>query len=130
MKIIDCVIENISGLDYELMKKAQDRLDNLTKPQGSLGRLEELAKIIVGITRTASPELKNKVIFTLAADHGVAEENVSAYPREVTSQMVYNFIDCGAAINVLAKHVGARVVVVDIGVASDLKPHPKLMIKK
>jgi len=74
--------------------------------------------------------LENKVIFTLAADHGVTEERISAYPKEVTAQMVYNFINQGAGINVLAKHVGARVVVVDMGVAVDLKPGPGLKIKK
>lgn len=99
------------------MQKTQLRLDNLTKPQGSLGRLEELAKLIVGITAQKNPQIKNKVIFTLAADHGVTEEGISAYPKEVTLQMVYNFLNGGAGINVLAKHVGARVVVVDMGVA-------------
>ncbi|MBU1869615.1 MAG: nicotinate-nucleotide--dimethylbenzimidazole phosphoribosyltransferase, partial [Candidatus Omnitrophica bacterium] len=101
-----------------------------TKPLGSLGRLEELAKQIAGITGKENPALKNKVIFTLAADHGVTEEGVSAFPKEVTAQMVYNFLNGGAGINVLANHTGARVVVVDIGVASDLKPDKKLIIKK
>lgn len=77
-----------------------------------------------------NPDLKNKVIFTLAADHGITEEGVSAYPKEVTSQMVYNFLRGEAGINVLAKHIGARVVVADLGVCSDLKPHPQLAIKK
>lgn len=114
-------ITNIDEPDYALMNLAQKRLDNLTKPQGSLGRLEELAKQIVGITRNENPRIKNKVIFTLAADHGVAEENVSAFPKEVTTQMVYNFISGGAGINVLANHLGARVIVVDIGVAAKLQ---------
>lgn len=130
MKKIKETIKNIAELDYKLMEETQDRLDNLTKPQGSLGRLEELAKLIVGITRNKDPILRNKIIFTLASDHGVAEEGVSAYPKEVTAQMVYNFLKGGAGINVLAKHIGARVVVVDIGVAENLKPHPKLVIKK
>jgi len=112
------------------MEKTQIRLDNLTKPQGSLGRLEELAKGVVGITKKENPSLKNKVIFTLAGDHGVVEEGISAFPQEVTPQMVYNFINGGAGINVLAKHVGARVVVVDMGVASDLALNPDLVIKK
>ncbi len=120
----------IKGLDSKLMEGAQERLDSLTKPLGSLGRLEELAKQIVGITAKEMPELKNKVIFTLAADHGVTEEGVSAYPKEVTAQMVYNFVRGGAGINVLAKHAGARVVVVDIGVAEDLKSSPELVIRK
>ena len=111
----------IRGLDEKLMREAQERLDCLTKPQGSLGRLEDLAKQIVGITGKENPSLKNKVIFTLAADHGVTEEGISAYPKEVTAQMVYNFIRGGAGINVLAKHIGARVVVADIGVAEKIQ---------
>lgn len=121
MEKIKTVARQITKLDSQLMKTAQERLDNLTKPQGSLGRLEELAKLIVGITRKENPEFKDKVIFTLAADHGVSEENVSAFPKAVTAQMVYNFLRGGAAINVLAKHIGARVVVADVGVAEKIK---------
>jgi nicotinate-nucleotide--dimethylbenzimidazole phosphoribosyltransferase len=121
MKIIEETTKKITELDNKLMKKAQDRLDNLTKPQGSLGRLEELARLVVGITGKENPEIKNKVIFTLAADHGVTAEGVSAYPKEVTAQMVYNFLSGGAGINVLAKHIGAKVIVVDIGVAHKFK---------
>ncbi len=120
MDKIKKTIAKIEKIDYSLVKKTQNRLDNLTKPQGSLGKLEELAKLIVGITGKENPILKNKVIFTLAADHGVTEEKVSAYPKEVTAQMVYNFLRGGAGINVLARHVGARVVVVDIGVAEKI----------
>ncbi len=130
MKKIEKIIAEIKGLDYKLMEKAQERLDNLTKPQGSLGKLEDLAKNIVGITGKENPAITNKVIFTFAADHGVTEEGVSAFPKEVTAQMVYNFLNDGAGINVLAKHVGARVVVADLGVASDLKPHKSLVNKK
>lgn len=130
MERINNTIKNISGVDPVIINKTQARLDNLTKPLGSLGRLEELAKQICGITGKVNPSLVNKVIFTLAADHGVTDEGVSAYPKEVTAQMVYNFIAGGAGINVLAKHAGARVVVVDIGVSADLKPDPKLRIKK
>jgi len=123
------VISSIKEVDHSLAEKTQRRLDNLTKPQGSLGRLEELARQIVEITGKENPSLKNKVIFTLAADHGIAREGVSAFPQEVTPQMVYNFINGGAGINVLANHIGAKVVVVDIGVASDIK-NEKLKIKK
>lgn len=130
MKKLKQIIEKIQTLDSGLIKKTQVRLDNLTKPQGSLGRLEELAKHIVAITCNENPILKNKVIFTLAADHGVAKEGVSAFPQEVTPQMVYNFLNSGAAINVLARHVNARVIIVDMGVACDIKPHPQLIIKK
>lgn len=115
------VIQKITDVDYKQMEETQKRLDNLTKPLGSLGILEELAKQIVGITGKENPGIKNKIIFTLAADHGVAEEGISAYPKEVTAQMVYNFIRGGAGINVLARHVGARVVVVDMGVAEKLR---------
>ncbi len=123
-------IGRIPELDPALIKATQKRLDNLTKPIGSLGRLEELARLIVAITGKERPELKNKVIFTFAADHGVAAEKVSCFPQEVTLQMVYNFLAGGAGINVLAKHVNARVVVADVGVSGDLKPHPQLIIKK
>jgi len=123
-------ISMIVPLDQKLIEETQRRLDSLTKPLGSLGRLEELAKQVVGITGNPKPQLKNKVIFTFAGDHGVTAEGVSAYPKEVTAQMVYNFLNEGAGINVLAKHAGARVVVADLGVCSDLKPNPKLVIKK
>jgi len=130
MNKINEVAGKISLLNEQLLKDAQQRLDNLTKPLGSLGRLEELAKQVVGITGNAKPQLKNKVIFTFAGDHGVTAEGVSAYPKEVTAQMVCNFLNEGAGINVLAKHAGARVIVADLGVCSDLKLNPKLVIKK
>jgi nicotinate-nucleotide--dimethylbenzimidazole phosphoribosyltransferase len=130
MERIKAVAKKISKLDSKMMEKAQERLDSLTKPLGSLGRLEELAKQIAGIMGKERPVLKNKVIFTLAADHGVTEEGISAYPKEVTGQMVYNFLKGGAGINVLANHAKAKVIVVDIGISSKLKPGPKLLIKK
>ena len=103
-------------------KEAQARLDNLTKPPGSLGRLEEFARSLVAITGETMPLLDKKVIFTFAGDHGVADEGVSAYPREVTRQMVLNFLNGGAGINVLARHAGAEVVVIDMGVDFDFEP--------
>ncbi|MCQ9205719.1 MAG: nicotinate-nucleotide--dimethylbenzimidazole phosphoribosyltransferase [Omnitrophica bacterium] len=130
MNKINETVKKIEKLDEDLMNKTQARLDSLTKPQGSLGRLEELAKLVVGISKKENPSFENKVIFTLAADHGVAEEKVSAFPKEVTAQMIYNFLNAGAGINVLASHVGARVRVVDMGVAADLRPHPELLVKK
>src|SRR3989338_7532791 len=121
MEKLKSIIRSLEPIDKILAEQAQKRLDNLTKPQGSLGRLEELAKQIVAITRKENPRLRRKVIFTMAADHGVVEEGVSAFPKEVTPQMVYNFLKGGAGINVLAKHVDARVVVVDMGVATKIK---------
>ena len=130
MRKIEETIKKIRGIDKDLLKEAQARLDGLTKPLGSLGRLEELAQRVVAITRDKNPRMQNKVIFTLAGDHGVVEEGVSAYPQEVTAQMVYNLLRGGAGINVLARDVGARVVVADVGVAADLEKHPTLIIRK
>jgi nicotinate-nucleotide--dimethylbenzimidazole phosphoribosyltransferase len=121
MEKIKRIVEGIEEIDYSYLEKTQKRLDSLTKPKGSLGRLEELAKRIVEITKNQNPSLENKVIFTMAGDHGVTQEGVSAYPSEVTAQMVYNFLRGGAGINVLARHVGARVIVVDMGVAEKLQ---------
>ncbi len=123
-------IERIKPVDEGMHLVAQRRLDNLTKPRGSLGRLEEFARTLVGIYRDEMPEIPKKAVFTFAADHGVAEEGVSAFPQEVTQQMVYNFIRGGAGINVLARHAGADVVVVDIGVKADFEPMEGLEIRK
>lgn len=123
-------IAKIKKPDSSLMKQVQARLDSLTKPRGSLGRLEELAKQIVSITGNLSPRIKRKAIIVMTADHGVVEEGISAYPREVTPQMVYNFLNGGAAINVLARHIGAEVLIVDVGVAADFQEHQSLILKK
>jgi nicotinate-nucleotide--dimethylbenzimidazole phosphoribosyltransferase len=112
-------LQKISPVKNDFFKKAQQHLDTLTKPQGSLGRLEEFAGRLVAITENTMPELGKKVVFTFAGDHGVAEEGVSAFPKEVTPQMVLNFLNGGAGINVLARHAGAEVVVVDMGVDFD-----------
>ncbi|MBI3318980.1 MAG: nicotinate-nucleotide--dimethylbenzimidazole phosphoribosyltransferase [Candidatus Omnitrophica bacterium] len=130
MKTLAPLDVRIDALDEELMRQAQARLDQLTKPLGSLGRLETLAKHIVGMTGHARPRTRQKTIITMAADHGVAQEGVSAYPQAVTKQMVMNFLRGGAGINVLARHVGARVVVVDMGVAAELDSHPELVSRK
>lgn len=122
-------IKALSETD-EPSTQAQKHLDNLTKPKGSLGRLEDIAKSLVSISKNPFPQLTHKAILTMAGDHGVASEGVSAYPQQVTAQMVYNFLSGGAAINVLARHVKARVVVVDMGVAVQLSPHPNLIVKK
>ncbi|HAM38419.1 MAG TPA: nicotinate-nucleotide--dimethylbenzimidazole phosphoribosyltransferase [Elusimicrobia bacterium] len=130
-KKIEEIVKNIKPLNKILLEQTQERLNNLTKPLGSLGQLEDIAKQLVAIIGKDKQVLKNKTIFTLAGDHGVAEEGISAYPKEVTQQMVYNFINGGAGVNVLARHVGARVVVVDMGVGEKLQvKSEKLKVKK
>jgi nicotinate-nucleotide--dimethylbenzimidazole phosphoribosyltransferase len=101
--------------DREAARAAQQSLDAKTKPRRSLGLLEDLACRLAGIYRTGEPGLPAKAVVIMAADHGVAAEGVSAYPQEVTGQMVKNFAAGGAAINVLARQHDARVVVVDMG---------------
>src|SRR5665648_823063 len=123
-------IQKIEPVNFKLMEKAQEKLDNLTKPQGSLGKLEDFARRIVGISGTLFPAIKRKVIFVMAGDHGVVEEGVSAYPQEVTFQIVYNFIRGGAGINVLARHIGAEILVVDMGVAKDFPLEEDVIRKK
>jgi nicotinate-nucleotide--dimethylbenzimidazole phosphoribosyltransferase len=116
--------------DADVMREAAARQDRLTKPAGSLGRLEELSVRLAGMAGRLDPPLAQRVVFTFAGDHGVTAERVSAYPSEVTPQMVLNFLAGGAAINVLARQMGARVVVADFGVAADLPPHPELRAVK
>jgi nicotinate-nucleotide--dimethylbenzimidazole phosphoribosyltransferase len=130
MEKMNHVIGSIKPLDERAMVEAKRRQDNLTKPRGSLGQLESLSIQVAGIKGESRPRISHKVIFTLAGDHGVTEERVSAYPSEVTPQMVYNFLQGGAGINVLARHVGARVDVADLGVGSVLERHPALKDKK
>jgi nicotinate-nucleotide--dimethylbenzimidazole phosphoribosyltransferase len=105
---------------------AERHLDSLTKPPGSLGRLEEIA-LRLALLRGGAPEVRHPVIFTFAADHGVAAEGVSAYPQVVTAQMVENFLRGGAAVNVLARQAGARLVVADFGVAAPLERSERLV---
>ncbi|MEJ2670611.1 MAG: nicotinate-nucleotide--dimethylbenzimidazole phosphoribosyltransferase [Deltaproteobacteria bacterium] len=124
------IISQIEPLDSAWLAKAQERLDSLTKPRGSLGRLEELAARYVAITREPSPSLEQKWAVVFAADHGVVSEGVSAYPQEVTHQMVLNFLRGRAGINVLGRLVGARVAVVDIGVNHDFEQMPELIVRK
>ncbi len=120
-------IPSISPLDETAMQAARQRQDQLTKPRGSLGKLEQLSIQIAGITGSLNPDLSQKAVIVMAADHGVAAAGVSAYPPDVTRQMVHNFLNGGAAINVLSRQAGARVVVVDIGVAGELPQHEGLL---
>ncbi len=125
--LLDRTLESIPELDAGAMKAARERQDVLTKPQGSLGRLEELSIQVAGIRGEAVPRIEHKVVVTMAADHGVAAQGVSLFPSDVTPQMVLNFLQGGAGINVLARHCGIRVVVVDMGVAGGLGVHPGLV---
>lgn len=124
------ILGSIRPVDNALTEEIQAHLDDLTKPKGSLGRLEEAAMKFALATGSARPVLEKKKVFCFAADHGVAEEGVSAFPAEVTPQMVYNMLDGGAAINVLARHAGADLDVVDIGVDHDFPDHPGLRKSK
>ncbi len=128
--LIDSALAEISPLDKSMMESAQQRLDILTKPKDSLGDLEEFAKRYVGITRDKAPTIDSKTVFVFAGDHGVASEGVSAFPAEVTPQMVLNFLAGGAGINVIARHVGAAVKVVDIGVNTEFDSAPGLLKRK
>jgi nicotinate-nucleotide--dimethylbenzimidazole phosphoribosyltransferase len=123
-------IDRIQPTDSRLLAQAQARLDRLTKPVGSLGRLEELAARYVMITGETEPKVPRGAVFTFAADHGVTVEGVSAYPSAVTPQMVLNFLRGGAGVNVLARHAGIEVRIVDIGVAFDFEQVPGLIHRK
>jgi nicotinate-nucleotide--dimethylbenzimidazole phosphoribosyltransferase len=119
MDLLEKTVKSIRPVNDAWYETAQKHLDNLTKPPGSLGLLEEFARRLVAITEDARPILDKKVIFTFAGDHGIVDEGVSAYPKEVTPQMVFNIVAGGAAISVLSRHAGSDVVVVDIGVDYD-----------
>jgi nicotinate-nucleotide--dimethylbenzimidazole phosphoribosyltransferase len=119
-------IARIAPVDSAAEAEAQKYLDRLTKPPGSLGRLEELARRVAGIQGVVPPHLGRKWIFVFAADHGVTAEGVSAYPQAVTAQMTYNFLSGGAAINALARAFAVDIEIVDAGVAHDFSPDEKL----
>ncbi len=116
---LQAVIEAVKPLDQKAMEKARRRMDVLTKPQGSLGRMEDLAIQLAGINGDFFPCDTKKRVVVMAADHGVTEEGISAYPSEVTAQMVANFTGGGAAINVLGRQNDVEVIVADIGVKVD-----------
>ena len=128
--LIDQTLAKIIPPDQSAMDGARARQDTLTKPQGSLGRLEELSITLAGIFRDPIPKINRKAVILAAGDHGVVAEGVSAYPQEVTPAMVGNFLAGGAAINVLARHVGASIVVLDAGVAADLPDDPAMRAVK
>ncbi len=124
------IIKMIKPLDEKAMSQAQSRQDTLTKPPGSLGRLEELSVQLAGIQGKVMPQVKDKVIIIMAGDHGVVAEKIGNWPQTITAQMVANFLRGGAGINVLARQTGTRITVVDMGVASNLKQDPCLLSRK
>jgi nicotinate-nucleotide--dimethylbenzimidazole phosphoribosyltransferase len=127
---LDETLKRIVPVDRTMERTAQQRLDSLTKPQGSLGKLEELARRIAVIQGEVPPRPGRKLLFVFAADHGIAQEGVSAYPKEVTAQMTYNFLNGGAAINVFARHYGIDTEIVDAGVDYEFAAFRGLRNKK
>ena len=130
MEFIQDMVDQIDDINKYLRRDVQLMLNNLTKPLGSLGKLEETAKKIACAFNDPKAEIKKKVVMVFASDHGITDEGVSLYPKEVTVQMVYNFLSGGAGINVLARHEGADVIVVDIGVDADFEDSQNLVNKK
>lgn len=130
MQTLNETLNAIRPIDPKLETEIQAHLDDLTKPKGSLGRLEELARRYCLAIGTAKPVLPRKRICCFAGDHGVAAEGVSAYPKEVTPQMVMNMLGGGAAINALARQAGAGLEVVDVGIDADLSPVRGLIVRK
>lgn len=114
----------IKTFNDQVVHETKAHLDQLTKPLGSLGRMEELAVQLAGITEQVKPLIEKPMIIVMAADHGIVAEGVSAYPPEVTALMIDNFVRGGAAINVFARQIGAEVLVVDVGVNSDISTQP------
>lgn len=130
MKLLKHTLEQIEDVTIDPCGEIGAKFKTFAIPKGSLGRLEELATIYASIKGGVNFKINHKKIFTMAGDHGVVEEGVSAFPQQVTGQMVQNFMEGGAAINVLARHIGARVIVVDCGVASYLEKNSCLKIKR
>ncbi len=129
-RLLEEVIAGIELPDSGWLAHARAHLDCLTKPLGSLGCLEDIAAKVVSIQQTARPQVERKAVYVFAADHGITDEGVSAYPKEVTRQMVLNFLQGGAGINVIARHTGADVVIVDVGVDADLASLPGVLHRK
>ena len=130
MKLLNQTIENIEEVSIDPDGEIRDRLNKLAIPSGSLGRLEEFATVYASIKGSINAPIRHKVVFTMAGDHGVSSEGVSAFPQEVTRQMVENFLEGNATVNIFARHVGARVVIVDCGVNAEFEPREGLKIKK
>jgi nicotinate-nucleotide--dimethylbenzimidazole phosphoribosyltransferase len=122
MQLLEETINRIAGQDAAVRARAHARLAQLTMPHWALGRLMDLAEDLAGMTGSVRPPVERRAVVVMAADHGVTEEGVSPYPREVTVQMAANFVHGGASINALARTARARVIVVDMGIASAIPP--------
>ena len=122
------IIERITPADPKTMQAARLRQARLTKPPGSLVRLEDLSIQLAGVFGTELPSVRGKTIVIAAGDHGVVAQGITGYPQEVTVQMVQNFLFGGAAINVMARQAGVDLVIVDTGVATPLPDHPNLKV--
>ncbi|BBH19964.1 nicotinate-nucleotide--dimethylbenzimidazole phosphoribosyltransferase [Paenibacillus baekrokdamisoli] len=128
-QVLEDLINAIKPINEQAAEEATHRLDSLTKPPGSLGKLEDIARQLAGITGEVAADLSKRAVIVMAGDHGVCEEGISAFPAEVTPQMVMNFLSGGAAVNVLARQAGAEVFCVDMGVNADLE-HALLIDRK
>jgi len=127
---LENLISRIQPLDAAAERRQTRETNRPRRRQGPSGRLEALSVQLAGITGAARPKIAHKVVIVMAGDHGVVAEGVSAYPQAVTPQMVLNFLQGGAAINVLSRHVGARVVIADLGVAMEMGGQPGLVDRK
>ena len=125
---LDNIVADIKSIDDSSMEAARQRQQRLTKPPGSLGRLEELSVQAAGALGSGRPAIRRQALIVVAADHGVVAEGVSGYPQEVTAQMVMNFFAGGAAINVMARMASVDLMIVDAGVATPLPAHPELRV--
>jgi nicotinate-nucleotide--dimethylbenzimidazole phosphoribosyltransferase len=118
------VIDQIEPADQKIMEQAREHTSRLVMPRLALGELHLIGERVCGIQRTLEPSVRNKAVLVMAADHGIAARGVSAFPQEVTGEMVGTFVRGGAGINVLARHAGARVLVVDMGIIGDISGLP------
>ena len=125
---LDDVLARIEPVDSRAQRSAELRQQQLTKPPGSLGRLEEFSIQLAGVFRTERPTIRGRKVIVATADHGVVAQGVTGYPQEVTAQMVQNFLAGGAAINVMARTAGVELMIVDAGVATPLPEHPDLRV--
>lgn len=121
MKLLNDTVAKITPHDENVRQKAIQRLERLTMPRWAMGRLMDLAVDLAGITGNPAPSFEKRTAVIIAADHGIADEGVSSFPKEVTAQMIYNFLRGGAGINAVSRMAGARVKIVDMGVATRLE---------